>query len=148
MPTLRKSFETTAVAKKKHSALGKRLIASAKEMVAHTKGEMKLDIYEVKIPPQVDVIVIRKRLGLSQAGFVRRFGFSPRAVQDWEHGRRKLESAARAYLLVIAREPKAVRSEGGGAGEGFGGDLRSPSVDFCFSQSVSSPPGKADPPLI
>ena len=96
------------VAKKKHSALGKRLIASAKEMVAHAKGELKLDIYEVKIPPQVDVIAIRKRLGLSQAGFARRFGFSPRAVQDWEQGRRKPESAARAYLLVIAREPKAV----------------------------------------
>ena len=96
------------VAKKKHSALGKRLIASANEMVAHAKGELKLDIYAVKIPPQVDVTTVRRRLGLSQAGFARRFGFSPRAVQDWEQGRRKPESAARAYLLVIAREPKAV----------------------------------------
>lgn len=96
------------MAKKKHSALGKRLIASAKEMVAHAKGELELDEYEIKIPPQVDVIAIRKRLGLSQAEFSRRFGFSPRAVQDWEQGRRKPESAARAYLLVIAREPRAV----------------------------------------
>ena len=93
---------------RKHSALGKRLIASAREMVAHAKGELKLDVYEVRIPPQVDVMSIRKRLGLSQTGFAQRFGFSPRAVQDWEQGRRKPESAARAYLLVIAREPKAV----------------------------------------
>jgi putative transcriptional regulator len=96
------------MAKKKHSALGKRLIASAKEMVAHARGELKLEEYEVRIPPQVDVISIRKRLGLSQAEFAGRFGFSPRSVQDWEQGRRKPESAARAYLLVIARDPKAV----------------------------------------
>ena len=35
------------MAKKKHSALGKRLIASAKEMVAHARGEAKLEEYEV-----------------------------------------------------------------------------------------------------
>ena len=96
------------MAKKKHSALGKRLIASAKEMVAHTRGELQLEEYAVRVPPQVDVIAIRKRMGLSQTEFARRFGFSPRAVQDWEQGRRKPETAARAYLLVIAREPKAV----------------------------------------
>ena len=92
----------------RHSALGRRLIASAKEMVAHAKGEVKLTEYEVRLPPQVDVLAIRRRLKLSQAEFARRFGFSPRAVQDWEQGRRKPETAARAYLLVIASDPKAV----------------------------------------
>lgn len=94
--------------KRHHSALGKQLIASAKEMVAHAKGELKLEEYEVRLPPHVDVLAIRQRMKLSQAEFARRFGFSPRAVQDWEQGRRKPETAARAYLLVIAREPKAV----------------------------------------
>lgn len=93
---------------KRHSALGRRLITSAKEMVAHAKGELKLQEYEVRLPPQVDVLAIRQRLKLSQTQFARRFGFSPRAVQDWEQGRRKPETAARAYLLVIARETKAV----------------------------------------
>src|SRR6202163_1097951 len=94
--------------KSKHSALGKRLIASAKEMAAHAKGDLALDVEEGRVPPHVDVTAIRIHLGLSQAEFARRFGFSPRSVQDWEQGRRKPESAARAYLLVIAREPKAV----------------------------------------
>ena len=31
------------MAKKKHSAFGKRLIASAKEMVAHARGELELE---------------------------------------------------------------------------------------------------------
>ena len=77
-------------------------------MVAHAKGDLKLEEYEVRLPPHVDVLAIRQRLKLSQTDFARRFGFSPRAVQDWEQGRRKPETAARAYLLVIAREPKAV----------------------------------------
>lgn len=38
------------MAKRKHSALGKRLIAAAKEMVAHAKGEIELDTHEVKVP--------------------------------------------------------------------------------------------------
>jgi putative transcriptional regulator len=84
------------MANRKHSALGKRLIASAKEMVAHANGEIELDAYEVKVPPQADVRVIRKRFGLSQAEFARRFGFSPLAVQDWEQHRRTPESAPRA----------------------------------------------------
>ena len=96
------------MARRKHSALGRRLIASAREMVAHAKGKLTLEVEEVRVPPQVDVMAIRKKLRLSQAGFARRFGFSPRSVQDWEQGRRKPESAARAYLLVIARDPKAV----------------------------------------
>jgi len=31
-----------------------------------------------------------------------------RALQDWEQGRRKPDRAARAYLKVIAHQPKAV----------------------------------------
>ena len=48
-------------------------------------------------------MAIRKKLRLSQVGFARRFGFSPRSVQDWDQGRRKPESAARAYLLWSLR---------------------------------------------
>ncbi len=93
------------MAKRHYSALGKRLIPSAKEMVAHAKGELEFEGYEVRLPLHVDVLAIRQRLRRSQAEFARRFGFSPRAVQDWEPGRRKPETAARGYLLVIAREP-------------------------------------------
>jgi putative transcriptional regulator len=56
----------------------------------------------------VDVKSIRAKSGLSQTEFARRYGFSPRSLQDWEQGRRKPEGAVRAYLLVIDRKPKAV----------------------------------------
>jgi hypothetical protein len=37
------------------------------------------------------------------------YGISKRALQEWEQGGRQPDSAARAYLTVIAREPAVVR---------------------------------------
>ena len=59
-------------------------------------------------PPTVDVRAIRDRIGLSQTGFARRFGFSASAVREWEQGRRQPEAAARVLLLVIASRPEVV----------------------------------------
>jgi putative transcriptional regulator len=58
--------------------------------------------------PEVDVRAIRASTGLSRSEFARRFALDPRAVQDWEQGRRRPDRAARAYLIVIARQPAAV----------------------------------------
>ena len=56
----------------------------------------------------VDVKLIRARLGLSQEAFARRFRFSVAAVREWEQGRRRPEMAARTLLRVIAHNPQAV----------------------------------------
>jgi len=56
----------------------------------------------------VDVRAIRSKLGLSQAEFSRRYALSPRSLQEWEQGRRRPESAVRAYLTVIDKNPEAV----------------------------------------
>ncbi|MGO9453422.1 MAG: helix-turn-helix domain-containing protein [Candidatus Binataceae bacterium] len=48
------------------------------------------DAHELKPvfnPPMPDLRAIRRKLGLSQALFARRFGFSVRTVQQWEQGR-------------------------------------------------------------
>jgi DNA invertase Pin-like site-specific DNA recombinase len=54
------------------------------------------------------VRAVRAATGLSRAQFARRFALDPRALQDWEQGRRRPDRAARAYLTVIARQPQAV----------------------------------------
>jgi len=59
-------------------------------------------------PAQVDVRALRIRLGLSQPAFASRFGFSVRAVRDWEQGRRQPDPAARTLLVVIEHNPEAV----------------------------------------
>ena len=79
------------------------------EVVAHHTGSKKLKERVVKVAPEsVDVASIRRRLGLSQHDFAHRFGFSVRAVQDWEQHRRVPERSARILLKVIEKRPEAV----------------------------------------
>ena len=55
-----------------------------------------------------EVKAIRRRSGLSQAAFAASYGLNLRTLQDWEQGRAQPDGPARAYLLVIDREPRAV----------------------------------------
>lgn len=64
--------------------------------------------YKVTVPAQIDVKTIRKGLRMTQARFSSAFGFSLDAVKHWEGGRRTPEASARAFLTVIAKNPKAV----------------------------------------
>ena len=59
-------------------------------------------------PSPTEVRALRQRLGLSQARFARRFGFSVDAVQQYEQGRRKPTGPAAALLRVIGSDPDAV----------------------------------------
>ena len=58
--------------------------------------------------PAVDVGSLRMRLGLSLREFAARYGFEEDEVRAWEQATLHPEGAARAYLLVIARETEAV----------------------------------------
>jgi putative transcriptional regulator len=61
------------------------------------------------ITPRIpSVRTIRRKLGLSQSEFARRFGFSVRTVQEWEQGRAVPDRPARILLRVIERSPRAV----------------------------------------
>jgi len=60
------------------------------------------------VPQRIDVRAIRAKLGMTNEEFAGRFGFSINTLRHWEQGKRRPEGAARAYLLVIARVPKAV----------------------------------------
>jgi putative transcriptional regulator len=66
--------------------------------------------YRVSLPAEIDVKSIRKGLHMTQARFSEAFGFSLDAVKHWEGGRRTPEASARAFLTVIAKNPKAVIS--------------------------------------
>ena len=88
--------------------LGKQIIQGLRLAVRHAKGEIKLPTRYVEVPDFVRVKAIREKSGLTQKEFVRRYGISPRSLQEWEQGRRQPESAVRAYLMVIDRSPQAV----------------------------------------
>ena len=52
---------------------------------------------------------IRQRLGLTQCEFSQQFQIALGTLRDWEQGARRPDSAAKAYLRVIAAAPDAVR---------------------------------------
>jgi putative transcriptional regulator len=60
-------------------------------------------------PPSPDQVrAPRARLGLTQAQFARRFGFTLDTVQQYEQGRRRPSGPASTLLRVIEADPEAV----------------------------------------
>jgi putative transcriptional regulator len=60
----------------------------------------------LKRVPQVKVM--RRALHLTQEEFAQRFHIPLGTLRDWEQGKTQPDQAARAYLRVIACNPKAV----------------------------------------
>lgn len=99
---------TTNRGAKRRTRPGLALEASAKEILAHAKGQMRLPTRRIVLPDQVDVKRIRSKARMSQAEFARAFCINPRTLQEWEQGRREPDATTRAYLAVIAKNREAV----------------------------------------
>lgn len=82
--------------------------AGLDDALAYARGEADEREYVVHIPPEIDVHGIRQKLGLTQTKFASHYGFSLSRVRDWEQGRSRPDSAARAYLVVIEQDHEAV----------------------------------------
>lgn len=89
--------------------IGKSLLKGASEALAHARGnKIKAKEHKVFVPKEVDVRAIRLKLHLTRQEFANRYGFSVRTLEKWEQGARIPDGAARAYLVVIDRNHKAV----------------------------------------
>ena len=85
------------------------LVEAMREAAAIAEGKVKpARVTRFKPSLALEIRQIRLATGLSRAEFCRRYALDPRALQDWEQGRRRPDRAARAYLTVIAHRPKAV----------------------------------------
>lgn len=80
--------------------------AGLDDAIAFAGGDAKAGAAHV--PRAIDVRAIRRSTGLTQAAFAMRYSLSLNRLRDWEQGRSRPDSAARAYLLVIEHEPQAV----------------------------------------
>lgn len=93
----------------KRKNIANELIESLREAAEIAEGRRSpAAVHHIPLVGDVDVRAVRAATGLSRAEFARRFALDPRALQDWEQGRRRPDRAARAYLTVIARRPEAV----------------------------------------
>ena len=112
MTTKRQSAKSPNGSKRpsaKYSKLGKDIIRGMEELRSHMRGEVQLRTRVINVPDWINVRAVREKSGLSQSEFAARYGFSPRTLQEWEQGRAQPDSAVRAYLVVIDRNPDAVR---------------------------------------
>jgi putative transcriptional regulator len=94
---------------KKRNPFFEDLKQSLKEAIAYADGTADKSLYRVHIPDELDVKAIRQRTGLTQEGFALNYGFNLGRLRDLEQKRTRPDSVVRAYLLVIQKNPKAVR---------------------------------------
>ena len=80
------------------------LMDSVKEAVAINKGEIKPTCSYIVDEP--DIKAMREKLGMTQKEFAFRTGISPRALQNWEQGRRRPSGPAAALIRIIAHNPE------------------------------------------
>jgi putative transcriptional regulator len=72
-------------------------------------SDWSLDDPRVRIMVPTDVKAIRAKFGLSQERFAKTFALNLATLRDWEQERRIPHGPARTLLLIIDREPEAVR---------------------------------------
>jgi len=65
---------------------------------------------KLHVPAEIDVRSIRAALNASQEDFAAIFGFTINQIKDWEQGRSRPLGGVRAYLMLIERDPAAVRT--------------------------------------
>jgi len=99
----RKTIESTTEAKIAHQAT----LDGTSTKNIDFKAALKQGRLRAVMP--LDVAAIRAKTGLSQDRFSRAFQISPHTLRNWEQGRRVPEGPARALLLAIDRDPKALK---------------------------------------
>lgn len=86
---------------------GERIIESVRQAIDFAEGAD--NGCRLHIPDEINVRGIRQKIEMSQSEFADYFGVSTRTIQQWEQGRRTPSGASRAFLMVIDKEPEAVR---------------------------------------
>ena len=80
-----------------------------KEAGAFSKGRgAKAVVHDISVP-EINVLEIRAKTGLSQADFARSIGVAKGTLLNWEHRRRTPNGPAQVLLAMIARKPSVVQ---------------------------------------
>ena len=95
----------------KNRNIGDELIQGMESAIDYVRGKKKDTVtHKIKIPDDIDVRSIRKKLSLSRQEFADKYGFSIRTLQHWEQGDRHPHGSAKVLLLLLQREPKTIEN--------------------------------------
>ena len=96
----------------KKKSLGREIIESLGEALAHRRGEITLrttHVDSLQAPPTLSADAIArlraKRLHVSQPIFARLLGVSSSTVKAWEQGVKKPNGPARRLLQIVSKDP-------------------------------------------
>jgi putative transcriptional regulator len=92
--------------RKRGEEIGEESLAGIRQIQAYNRGELPPGAVRVrKTIPVAPPAEIRARMGLSQYEFAAILGVSVRTLQEWEQGRRRPRSPAKALLRVADQQP-------------------------------------------
>jgi putative transcriptional regulator len=89
------------------------LTGALKDAAAFERGE-KIDLRVAKLPRPPkrmaarEVMLLRKRLAMSQAVFARCLNVTPSTVKSWEQGIRRPSRAALKLLHIVKNDPRVL----------------------------------------
>jgi putative transcriptional regulator len=83
------------------------LLQGVREAGAYLRGDRRAVVRVDRFAPD-SVVVVRAKLGLSQAQFARALGISVATLQNWEQGRRQPTGPARVLLRIAVKHPEAL----------------------------------------
>lgn len=86
-----------------------KILAGARDALAHAKGDASKGITHSILNADMDVKAIRMATGLSQEDFASTYGLSLYTLRKWENKTREPDVAAKAYLAVIETNPDVAR---------------------------------------
>jgi len=79
------------------------------EALAYAQGQTSgVRLHNIEIP-DVDVVQIRQKTGLSQSEFAKSIGVAKGTLLNWEQGRRNPTGPAQVLLALIAKKPSVVQ---------------------------------------
>lgn len=95
--------------KEARTELGLAIAEGLREALAWKRGELALETVQITPMPPERIREIYKSVARSAKEFERNFGIPAGTLNNWLQGRRTPDPASRAYLMVIAHDPKAVK---------------------------------------
>ena len=87
---------------------GKQIINSAQDALDTLQDKVPGRVHMIR-STNIDVREVREHLDMTQAAFSETFGIPIPTLKKWEARKRVPEGPAKAYLMVIDKNPAAVK---------------------------------------